>query len=507
MAEQNKNETPVRPVRRPRPLLGWAVFLGGIVVAVGLGWLAGTINERRAERIQARVQFVRPINEWEPDNAKWGESFPREYNSWKSTEQMAENTKYGGSGYRDYLKSEPNLVVMWAGYAFAKGYSQARGHYHAVEDVTETVRISEKSPATCWTCKSPDVPKLMSEMGPAKFYASKFSDFKGKITHPIGCADCHDNKTMALRISRPALREAFQRHGKNIDNASLQEKRTLVCAQCHVEYYFKGKTANYLTFPWDKGTTADNIEGYYYQDKGEMPHVDYIHAISGARMIKMQHPDYELYSQGVHAFRNVSCADCHMPYTTEGGIKYTDHQIRSPLYNMAASCQVCHRWSEDEIRGRVYSIQDKNREMLTGAATTITAAHIEIGEAMKAGATDQELAQTRDLVSRAQMYWDYIAAANGMGFHAPQESARVLAKATRLGSLSRLENARILARHGKLGPVLMPDLASVEKAQAYIKPFVTAQAAALEKEKAQRAHQAEQDSKVREKALGTKNPL
>ena len=481
-----------------RKYIGWIIFLGSALAVVLLGWLATTINERRAERIEARVQFVKPISEWESNNAEWGVSFPREFDSWERTKQMAENTKYGGSGYRDYLKTEPNMVVMWAGYAFAKGYSQARGHFHAVEDVTETVRISDKSPATCWTCKSPDVPRLINEMGAAKFYASKFDDFRDEIKNPIGCADCHDNETMALRISRPALREAFQRMGQNIDNASHQEKRSLVCAQCHVEYYFKGKTENYLTFPWDNGLMADDFEKYYEQPDA---HVDWTHAISGAKMIKMQHPDYELYKQGTHAFRNVSCADCHMPYTTEGGIKFTDHQIRSPLYNTAASCQVCHRWSADEIRERVYSIQDKTMEMRTIASEAITAAHLEIGEAKKSGATDAELAKPRDLVSRAQMYWDYVAAANGMGFHAPQESARVLGKASNFGTQSRLETARVLAKYGKLGPVTLPDISSVEKAQAYIKPFVTSQAAALEQAKAKRADEAEQESQKREEQI------
>jgi len=491
MAERNDRST-------ERRYLGWIIFLGAALAVVLLGWLATTINERRAERIEARVQFVKPISEWESDNSQWGVSFPREYNSWERTKQMAENTKYGGSGYRDYLKAEPNLVVMWAGDAFAKGYSQARGHYHAVEDVTETVRISEKSPATCWTCKSPDVPRLINQMGAAKFYGSKFDAFRGEIKNPIGCADCHDNETMALRISRPGLREAFQRRGMNIDNASHQEKRSLVCAQCHVEYYFKGQVENYLTFPWDNGLTADDFEEYYYQPDA---HVDFTHAISGAKMIKMQHPDYELYMQGTHAFRNVSCADCHMPYTTEGGIKFTDHQIRSPLYNTASSCQVCHRWSADEIRERVTSIQDKNRELLSIAAETITAAHLELGEAMKQGATDAELQKPRDLVSRAQMYWDYVAAANGMGFHAPQECARILGKSTQLGSLSRLETTRVLAKYGTLGPVTLPDISTVEKAQAYIKPFVTAQTAKLEQAKAQRADTAEQESQEREKQL------
>lgn len=479
--------------------IGWFIFFGCALGTLVLGLLATTITERRAERKTATFQIIQPVSEWEADNSKWGVNFPREYASWESTKQMAEATKYGGSGYRDYLAADPRLVIMWAGYPFAKGYNQARGHYHAIEDVLGSRRINEKTAAVCWTCKSPDVPRMMQKLGgPGNFYKETLDHFRGDIKNPIGCADCHNPKTMALRISRPALIEAFKRQGKDIRHATPQEMRSLVCAQCHVEYYFKDKVTNHLTFPWDKGMRADDMEQYYYAPGG---HVDYVHAISGAPMRKMQHPDYEVYSQGVHAFRNVSCADCHMPYTSEGGVKYTDHQIRSPLYNISNSCQVCHRWSESEVTSRVNSIQDKNLELLGRAEDAIVPAHLEIGEAMKRGATDAELEKPRDLLSRAQMYWDYVAANNGMGFHAPQECARVLAKAIDLGSQSRLETTRVLAKYGALGPVLKPDISSVAKAQAYIKPFVTAQKAALEKAKQEHASEAASKSAEQEAKL------
>lgn len=483
--------------RKRAARLGWLAFLGAALGVIVLGLLATNITERRAERRDARVQMIQPIAEFEADNAKWGVNFPREFNSWEATKQMSENTKYGGSGFKDYLKERPNLVILWAGYAFAKGYGSPRGHFHAVKDVSETVRISEASPATCWTCKSPDVPRMMAKVGTAEFYASKFDDFRNEIKNPIGCADCHNPKTMALQISRPALKEAFQRQGKDITKATHQEMRSLVCAQCHVEYYFKGKKENYLTFPWDKGLTADAFEEYYKDGT----HVDWTHAISGAKMIKMQHPDYEVYMQGTHAFRGVSCADCHMPYTSEGGVKYTDHQVRSPLYNVANSCQVCHRWSEEDVQRRVTSIQDKNRELLDRAQDTLASAHLEIGAAMKRGATDAELETPRTLVSRAQMYWDYVAANNGMGFHAPQETARVLGKAIDIGQQSRLETTRVLAKRGALGPVEMPDISTVEKAQSYIKPFVSAQTAALEKAKQSRAATTATEDAAQQKKL------
>jgi nitrite reductase (cytochrome c-552) len=245
----------------------------------------------------------------------------------------------------------------------------------------------------------------------------------------------------------------------------------LVCAQCHVEYYFKGKE-NYLTFPWDKGTTKgaspEEMEQYY--DAADF--ADWTHAISKTRMIKMQHPDYEVYNSGVHAYRGIACADCHMPYRTEGGVKFTDHHIQSPLLNIANSCVVCHRWPEAEIRSRVEGIQDKVHQTRGLAETTLAKAHFDIAAAMQAGAGDEELTEVRKLVRGAQLRWDYVAASNGMGFHSPEECVRILAASIDLAGQCRVECARILAKHGVDKPVEYPDFSTKEKAQTLIKPFV-----------------------------------
>ncbi len=457
-------------VSRKSLILAWTLFFLSAISVVILGALVISISDRRAERDVARMQMLTEIAQFESDNSKWGKNFPRQFNSWELTKMMDEHTKYGGSGFRDYLDSNPRLIILWAGYAFTKEYNQARGHYHAVTDVTETARITDASPGTCMTCKSSDVPRLMSEMGVAEFYSANFKkDIQDKAKNPIGCADCHDPKNMSLTITRPALIEAFRRMNKDITKASHQEMRSLVCAQCHSEYYFKGE-GSYLTFPWDDGVTAEGMEKYFERTG----HVDWVHAISGAKMIKMQHPDYEVYQQGIHAFRGVSCADCHMPYKSEGGIKFTDHQVRSPLNNIANSCQVCHRWSEDDIKLRVTSIQDKTRELLDTAEDALVKAHFEIADAKRLGATDEELEEPRKLVSKAQMYWDYVASTNGMGFHAPQESARVLGKSISTAQECRLKVNLLRAKYGALEFVQFPDFSTKDKAQSIIKPYVDA---------------------------------
>jgi nitrite reductase (cytochrome c-552) len=166
-----------------------------------------------------------------------------------------------------------------------------------------------------------------------------------------------------------------------------------------------------------------------------------------------------------------------MPYKSEGGVKYTDHQIRSPLYNVANSCQVCHRWSEEEVKSRVTSIQDKNRELLDIAEDAMVKAHITLADAARLGASEAELTAPRNLLRRSHSYWDYIAAANGMGFHAPQESARVLAKAANLAQECRIATERIRAKRGAQAEAPMPDLSTKTRAAAFVKPFLDAAAA------------------------------
>ncbi|MCC7146488.1 MAG: ammonia-forming cytochrome c nitrite reductase subunit c552 [Phycisphaeraceae bacterium] len=454
--------------KQARPWVGWLVFLLTVVGVVAVGLLGTSIMQRRQE---ARVQPpLTPIAAWETDSSVWGLNFPREYASYKQMQDDTTKTKHGGAFPRDYLEESPTTVLLFSGYAFAKEYRQARGHLYAIQDVTGTKRVDEKTPATCWSCKSPDVPRLMAQMGPEKFYASMFKDLKSEITHPIGCLDCHEPNTMRLRISRPALREAFARQGKDIEQVSHQEMRSLVCAQCHVEYYFKGD-GKYLTFPWDKGTSVENMEAYYE----EYGFKDWVHAISKTPMLKMQHPDYEVYTKGIHAYRNVACADCHMPYRTEGGAKFTDHHVQSPLLNIANSCAVCHRWGEEEIRTRVEAIQDKVLEGRVRAERAVALAHLDIAACMQAGATDEELKDVRQMVRGAQMRWDYVAANNGMGFHAPQECMRILQAAVDISQECRVTCARILAKHGYTDPVRYPEFDTKEKAQALNLAFIAGQ--------------------------------
>lgn len=444
--------------------VGPALFALCAVVVVLLGLLAVSIMERRWESARPAI-VLQPIPKGEMDNRVWGANYPREYESYLRTRDDTTRTKYGGGFPRDYLEDDPRQVILFAGYGFSKEYRQARGHYHAVQDVSSTKRVNAKTPATCWTCKSPDVPRLMERMGVEAFYRSSFADMKAEITHPIGCGDCHDPDTMNLRITRPALRDAYAAMGKNLDEATHQEMRSLVCAQCHVEYYFRD--GYYLTFPWQKGTRLEQVLAYYDERK----FVDFTHAVSKTPIIKAQHPDYEVYATGIHAYRGVSCADCHMPYRTEGAVKVTDHHVRSPLLNIANSCAVCHRWTEEEIRRRVESSQDTVAVAKLTAENALVQAHFDIAAAMQAGVEDAELDPARQLVRHAQFRWDYVSAHNGMGFHSPTECMRLLSDAIDGAQQARLLTARLLAAKGVSKAPAYPDLSTREKAAEVMKAY------------------------------------
>ncbi len=293
--------------KRVKSWQGWLLFATTMVIVFVLGLMVSSLMERRAEVISVFNNKRVDIKNIEPRNEIFGENYPRQYATWKQTAETDFVSEFNSSDAVDVLAQRPDMVILWAGYAFSKDYSTPRGHMHAVEDITRTLRTgapmddhSGPQPATCWTCKSPDVPRMMEAIGVDSFYHNKWGALGSEIVNPIGCADCHEPETMQLHISRPALREAFARQGKNIDQATPQEMRSLVCAQCHVEYYFKGDE-KYLTLPWDKGFTVENMEAYY----DEANFADYTHALSRAPILKAQHPDYEIAQMGIHGQRGV----------------------------------------------------------------------------------------------------------------------------------------------------------------------------------------------------------
>jgi len=446
------------------------LLAGSSVAIASMLFMVNSISGKTEERKEINTSPVVKEKGVESKSEEWERYFPRQYDSWKKTRQ---NDKID-----DQLEKYPQLGVLWAGYAFSKDYNAPRGHFYAVQDVTNTLRtgapidgITGPLPTACWSCKSPDVPRMMEEVGELEYFTGKWAKYGQEIVNPIGCADCHDSKTANLTLTRPFLKKGLEASGVNLSDISHQDMRSLVCAQCHSEYYFKktewtdpagvAKTAMVVTFPWANGLGVEEMERYY-DDAGFS---DWTNSISKAPMLKAQHPDYEIFTKGIHARRGLACADCHMPYKQEGAVKFSDHHIQSPLESVATTCLNCHQETEAEFREVVKGKLEEKNQLADFAMDNLAKAHLEAGEAWKEGATEEEMKDILQDIRHGQWKWDMAVAGHGNFFHAPGETLRLLAVANEQAQTARLKLVKVLAKHGAID-FIAPDFSTKERAQA-----------------------------------------
>ncbi len=438
----------------PHPRRTSILVLGlmAALAAAAITALLVNIFERKQE---AKNPFFRVVELTDEtiDPAVWGKNFPMQYDAYlRTTDQK--RTRYGGSEAlpqtptdadprsvvaQERLEEDPRLKTMWAGYAFSVDFRKKRGHAYMLEDQTYTERVKEfKQPGTCIHCHA-SVYVAYKKAGGGDlikgfevFNKMPYAEARKSFTHPIACIDCHDPATMALRVTRPGFIEGIRalKASQGVPDydvnamATRQEMRSYVCGQCHVEYYFKGDEKR-LTYPWAKGLRVDQIADYY----DEVGFKDWVHAETGTPQLKAQHPEFEMWSQGIHARSGVACADCHMPYTRVGALKITDHHVRSPLLNINNACQTCHKWPEAELLARAEKIQERTVDLRNRAMDALMALIADIKAARESGVTDAELEAARKAQRRGQFYLDFVESENSNGFHAPQEAARILGEA------------------------------------------------------------------------------
>lgn len=365
------------------------------------------------------------IADAEYDPAVWGKHYPLEYQSYLKNRDMAPSpTGFGGSEKYQKSTKEPEIITNFKGMPFSKDYTEDRGHPYALDDLKETKRIGPTTPGSCMTCKTVHLRDIYKDMG-WTYAKTPLAELLPRLKHPIVCASCHDPQTMKLRVINPAFLEAMDRKGIDVAKASRTDMRSYVCGQCHSEYYFEPE-AKRVVFPWDKGLSAQDMYAYY-KDHPSGFEMDWLHPDSQAKMLKAQHPDFELFSSGVHAKSGVSCADCHMPYLREGGRKYSSHWVTSPMKNVQASCRTCHTQDQQWLLERVRTTQMRVFDLQHRAGQTIARAHEAIGQAgASPKAARADLEKARELVRNAQWLWDYIAAENSMGFHNPDQTLNTL---------------------------------------------------------------------------------
>ena len=489
----------LRQSRRAGAALYWLVGIvccAGTVLAM---MLYNNIAERKHEAASTTLRIV-DLTETTVDPAEWGKNFPRQYDGYIRTSDNAkarfkwsegrppEDEIHAGMNKADSkLAGDPRLKTIFNGYAFAIDYRERRGHSFMLFDQRETERVKQKpQPGACLNCHASNVvayrevglkngapgelsDPLLSEAGQKQLFKGfetvnkmSYNDATQLVKHPVTCLDCHDPKSMVLRVTRPAFLEGIANLAKSSDAvphlpsieqwrkgdrkseynpnalAGRQEMRSMTCAQCHVEYYFKGDEKR-LTFPWHNGLKAEQEEAYY----DSVGWTDFTHKDSGAKVLKAQHPEFELWSQGVHARSGVSCADCHMPYMREGAMKFTDHQVQTPMAHVNRSCQTCHNYTESEIQSRVDQIQSRSKAQLDRAEIAVVDLIRAIQAAASAGASDEELKHARELQRKAQWRADLMNAENSMGFHAPAEFLRICGEAIDYARQGEVEVAKL----------------------------------------------------------------
>ncbi|HEX8984920.1 MAG TPA: ammonia-forming cytochrome c nitrite reductase subunit c552 [Bryobacteraceae bacterium] len=438
----------IRPLR-------WSYVAAGVLVgaaAFGIAMLLMNVRERKQEARTTHIEVAR-LTEVTLDPAVWGRNFPREFESFERT-RLTERTRYGGSEPYSHLEKDPRLKRIFAGYAFAVDYREDRGHAFSLKDQDDTERTKQfPQPGSCLQCHASALSAYRKAGGGdvAKGFeivsAMPYREARKLVDRPIGCIECHDPATMQLRVTRPAFLRGIRalKKSQGIEDydpnrmATRQQMRTYVCAQCHVEYYFAGEH-KLVTYPWEKGLQVEQIESYYDQAGFS----DWKHAATGAAVLKAQHPEFETYSQGIHARAGVSCADCHMAYVREGAMKVSDHHVRSPLRGGLGACLACHPGSAEEMKARIETIQDRNAALLARAEDALVALIDAVQSARAAGAGDAALDAALKLHRKAQWRVDFVNAENSMGFHAPQESARVLGEAIDYARQGQI--AAVLAR-------------------------------------------------------------
>lgn len=436
-----------------------------------------------------------------------------QYQSYQKNNDDSQMTEYGGSvphrkhdGVnplpKGYKHAQPYLKNLWLGYPFSYQYDRARGHTYAIDDIFKIDRVNRYSeqaglPGTCLNCKTNTIPDLLKAQGDA-FWSSEFHQYRLNhegSKHSIGCTNCHDpDKAMRLTITSVPLDEALKRQGKDWREASRDEMRSLVCAQCHVEYYFETKDHGVAAkphFPWDKGMNPEEM--YQFLSNGDPQRdgfkgqfVDWTHAVSKTPMIKVQHPEFEMWSDGVHGAAGVSCADCHMPRVKVGPATISSHHWTSPLKSdemIRNSCMGCHSDKTPAfLKSRVEFHQEKTWTQLNIAQEKSVRAHEAVRRAMETPGVDEKiLAEAREMVRKGQWFWDYVSAENSAGFHNPTKALETLALSQQYSDEAvqlaiRAANYRIVADLDRpikeLVPPIMEHSRKLQQSQAHLDSHV-----------------------------------
>ncbi len=349
----------------------------------------------------------------------WKDIYPDEYATYEANGKNSPD-----SGKHNYLELYPALNSMYAGYAFALGYDEASSHVYSLESIKNSPRTIEKEQlANCISCKTPQFTNMVNTEG-EEVYTQKFNDLVNEFTEPISCWNCHENDPQSLTVGNQFFVRAM---GNDTSKVPMEAQ---VCGQCHNEYYFNGETkATTNPYTGTDAMTPDAILAYY----DEMGFKDWEHKLTGAPMIKVQHPEFETIYGGKQtqmAKNGYSCSSCHMGTTTsESGAEFVSHNWTSPLENeelLENDCGKCHA----DLKKQVADWQAEEEERVTAISEKIEDMINKIAEQKDAGTlSGDKLVELQKLHRTAQFYWDFVMVENSEGAHNPELTFETLDKA------------------------------------------------------------------------------
>ncbi|HAD03208.1 MAG: cytochrome C [Desulfuromonadales bacterium GWD2_61_12] len=341
------------------------------------------------------------------------------------------------------------------------GYTRPGKTWDVLVDTEKTFPKDVSAAAgnpVCLQCKTSDLSLKWKYMGDKDTKAKwdRTSDVNAlvkDVNNPMGCIMCHDPHAAKLRITRDALIDAVEREGgtrpydadKGAATVKIQvvsfrdgfrkiglldkPNSTLQCGQCHVEYNCNG---GFEPESGDKVTMADRRANHFPLKNAldllahydQLKFRDFKHAVTGARLIKLQHPEMETYWGSVHDKAGVTCGDCHMPKEkNKAGKTFTSHQVVRPKDHVKASCVNCHAHKDSSVEEKLYQIQtvqNYTRGRMREAEVAIAKLIDTYAKAKEKGIAEETLAQARKQHEIAHVLWEWWTAENSDGWHNPK---------------------------------------------------------------------------------------
>ncbi|WP_408955592.1 ammonia-forming cytochrome c nitrite reductase subunit c552 [Natroniella sp. ANB-PHB2] len=349
-----------------------------------------------------------PVAEMILEPEHWQDEHPAIYASYmRNSNEADDQIEFGGDQQIDYIEKYPDIKVLYEGFGFSKEYFSARGHLHTLEDVLAIER--PKPGASCLACKTAAYEGMYEEYG-EELFAMDFDEMGAEAEHPITCYSCHRNDPGEIHVTVPHAEEGF----KKLDFEIAEGNRN--CAQCHVNYYFEPETKA-IVLPWEEGLTLEDIEKY--SDEREI--ADWEHPRTGTPLLKIQHPEYEMYRNSTHDQLGMDCASCHMPTVEdEEGEEYVSHWWTSPLKTTEESCLGCHggEHSAESLEEWVNELQQEVEDKQLEASSLLVELVEELATKIENEQLDEEtIEEVRSIHRRSQLRWDFIFAENSTGSH------------------------------------------------------------------------------------------